>query len=98
MKRLRATERVRASVRVSTLWECDDTGCGCGRCRGRRVWFAVIGVVFVLTAKPLARYGEASGAVLLGEMGQPLPRVADPLLVGLLRLMGLFTVALGLLS
>jgi len=61
------------------------------------VWVAVIGVVLVLTAKPLARVGEVSGAALLGELDMPLPRVADPLLAWMLRLMGLFVLLIAAL-
>lgn len=61
------------------------------------MWFAVIGIVLIVTARPLARFGEASGAVLLGEGDMDVPQAANRFLLGFVRLMGLFVVGLALL-
>ncbi|MCW2903036.1 MAG: hypothetical protein JWO67_5301 [Streptosporangiaceae bacterium] len=65
---------------------------------GRDVWIAVIRVVLLLTAEPLARGGEVSGAALLGDMEAPFPDMSDPLLTWMLRLTRLSVMGSGLLT
>jgi hypothetical protein len=60
-------------------------------------WAVFIGVALVLTARPLARVGEMSGAVLSGERSPLLPATAHPALLWMLRTQGLAVVMIALL-
>ncbi|WP_369138055.1 hypothetical protein [Modestobacter versicolor] len=59
-------------------------------------WSVVVGLALVLTARPLARVGELSSAVLSGEPSPPLPVSAHPVLLWVLRMQGVVLVLIGL--
>lgn len=58
---------------------------------------AVIGVLILVCSRPLARYGEVSGALLIGSEPAPLPDDAHPALLWMMRACGLAVIAGGLL-
>ena len=60
-------------------------------------WAVLIGLAHLLAARPLARVGEWSSAVLSGNEAGSLPGSAHPALVWVLQGTGLALVVIGLL-
>ncbi|MFQ1002690.1 hypothetical protein [Modestobacter sp. SSW1-42] len=58
-------------------------------------WPALLGLLVIALAAPLARGGEAAGGALAGA-GEPLPGRAAPVLVWTVRLVGLLVAVVGL--